>query len=60
MKDNYLIFMQLRKENWKTDLAFPVDVSEYPKREIASLYTSYICSEGVQNKIAFCSPNDSR
>lgn len=56
MKDNYLTFMQLRKENGKTDLIFPVAL-EYPKSEMASLYTCHISSEGSRNKIAFCSPN---
>lgn len=38
-------------------MIFPVDVSEYPNSEMASLYISYICSEGSRNKITFSSPN---
>jgi hypothetical protein len=53
VNDNYLKFPELREENWKSDLAFPVDVLEYPNSEMASLYTSYISSRGFQNKIAF-------
>jgi hypothetical protein len=59
MKDNYLMFMQLRKENWKTDLAFLV-VLEHQNSEMTSLYTSHTSSEGSQNKIAFHTPNYSR